>query len=48
VPFVNEDEVITLKSVNGDRPVAHLVLELVDVYDLHGVTGEEAAPLLDE
>ena len=40
VALVNQDQVITLEGIHSDRLVAHFVLELVDVEDLHRLARE--------
>ena len=48
MPFINEDEVVALKSVDGDCLLAHLFPEFVNVDDLDFVTGEQTHGILVE
>src|SRR5690606_11539903 len=48
VAFVDEDEVVPLEGIDGDRLVAHLVLELRDLDDLDRLARKEPPPLLAE
>jgi hypothetical protein len=48
VPFVDEHEVVALKSLDGHCPVAHLIAQLVDVDDLDGRASEERLGVLAE
>ena len=46
--FVHKDEVVALEGVYGDGLLAHLLLELGDLQDLDGLSGEEATSVFLE
>src|ERR1039458_4900188 len=46
--FVYQDEIVTLKCIDGDGLIAHFVLKFVDVKNLYCLSGEQTSSILVE